>query len=182
MFKPVRVVATVLLFASIVMTFVSAFVLPALLCIVFVAVQYLAFLWVSIFTSPDACVLRVWVVQSKLHPVCADASQVVGRDEVIYYHAMDMCMIPTKTTCRHPIPSLHPSSHTACQTFPLQFQPPHSKSWSALSPSAFAVVSSPSSSSSRALPHSHHDPTAFSSSLFSASHPRISAKVGRSRE
>lgn len=62
MFKPVRVVATILLFASIAMTFVSAFVLPAILCIVFVAVsasrleeytclwlqvQYLAFLWVS---------------------------------------------------------------------------------------------------------------------------------------
>jgi hypothetical protein len=39
MFKPVRVVATVLLFASIAMTFVSAFVLPAILCIVFVIVS-----------------------------------------------------------------------------------------------------------------------------------------------
>lgn len=40
MFKPVRVVATVLLFASIAMTFVSAFVLPAILCIVFVIVSF----------------------------------------------------------------------------------------------------------------------------------------------
>jgi hypothetical protein len=39
MFKPVRVIATVLLFASIIMTFVSAFVLPAILCIIFVIVS-----------------------------------------------------------------------------------------------------------------------------------------------
>lgn len=69
MFKPVRVVATVLLFASIAMTFVSAFVLPAILCIVFVIVsarksqllrrldtqvQYLAFLWYSLSYIPYA--------------------------------------------------------------------------------------------------------------------------------
>lgn len=40
MFKPVRVVATVLLFAAIVMTFVSAFVLPTILCIIFVVVSH----------------------------------------------------------------------------------------------------------------------------------------------
>jgi hypothetical protein len=39
MFKPVRVVATILLFASVAMCFVSAFVLPAILCIVFVIVS-----------------------------------------------------------------------------------------------------------------------------------------------
>ena len=39
MFKPVRVVATILLFASVAMCFVSAFVLPAILCIVFVIVR-----------------------------------------------------------------------------------------------------------------------------------------------
>ncbi|ORX40525.1 Got1/Sft2-like family-domain-containing protein [Kockovaella imperatae] len=54
MFKPVRVVATILLFAAIAMTFVSAFVLPAILCIVFVIVQYLAFLWYSLSYVPYA--------------------------------------------------------------------------------------------------------------------------------
>ena len=38
MFKPIRVVATVILFVSIVLCFVAAFVLPAILCIVFVIV------------------------------------------------------------------------------------------------------------------------------------------------
>ncbi|WVR00149.1 hypothetical protein IAU59_007291 [Kwoniella sp. CBS 9459] len=62
MFKPVRVVATVLLFASIVMTFVSAFVLPTLLCIVFVIVQYLAYLWYSLSYIPYARTLvKSWI-------------------------------------------------------------------------------------------------------------------------
>jgi hypothetical protein len=47
MFKPVRIVATIIMIAAIIMTFVSAFVLPAILCIVFVIVQYLAETWVS---------------------------------------------------------------------------------------------------------------------------------------
>ncbi|KAI9634118.1 SFT2-domain-containing protein [Dioszegia hungarica] len=62
MFKPVRVVATVLLFASIAMTFVSAFVLPAILCIVFVIIQYLAYLWYSLSYIPYARTLvKSWV-------------------------------------------------------------------------------------------------------------------------
>ena len=47
MFKGTRIVATIILFISIVMTFVSAFVLPTILCIIFVIIQYLAFLWVG---------------------------------------------------------------------------------------------------------------------------------------
>lgn len=39
MFKLKRVVATVILIGALVMTFVSAFVLPALLCIIFVIVS-----------------------------------------------------------------------------------------------------------------------------------------------
>ncbi|EIW72003.1 hypothetical protein TREMEDRAFT_41456 [Tremella mesenterica DSM 1558] len=54
MFKPVRVVATVLLFASIIMTFVSAFVLPTILCIVFVIIQYICTLWYSLSYIPYA--------------------------------------------------------------------------------------------------------------------------------
>lgn len=42
MWKPVRLVATIIMFAAIVLTFVSAFVLPAVLCIIFVIIQYLA--------------------------------------------------------------------------------------------------------------------------------------------
>lgn len=39
MFKPIRVVATVLMLASIVMCFVAAFLLPTVLCILFVIVR-----------------------------------------------------------------------------------------------------------------------------------------------
>ena len=39
MFKGVRIVATTILLAAIVMTFVSAFVLPTVLCIIFVIVR-----------------------------------------------------------------------------------------------------------------------------------------------
>ncbi|EAL19132.1 hypothetical protein CNBH2310 [Cryptococcus deneoformans B-3501A] len=54
MFKPVRIVATVLMLASIIMTFVSAFVLPTILCIIFVIIQYLAYLWYSLSYIPYA--------------------------------------------------------------------------------------------------------------------------------
>ena len=59
MFKPVRVVATVILFAAIVMTFVSAFVLPTITCIIFVVVQYLAYLWYSLSYIPYARTVSV---------------------------------------------------------------------------------------------------------------------------
>jgi hypothetical protein len=39
MFKPVRVVATILLFIMLALTFVAAFLLPAILCIIFVIVS-----------------------------------------------------------------------------------------------------------------------------------------------
>lgn len=42
MFKPVRVVATILLFIMLALTFVAAFLLPAILCIIFVIVSPLA--------------------------------------------------------------------------------------------------------------------------------------------
>ncbi|WWC72056.1 uncharacterized protein I206_106016 [Kwoniella pini CBS 10737] len=62
MFKPVRIIATILLFISIIMTFISAFVLPAILCIVFVIIQYLAFLWYSLSYIPYARTLvKGWV-------------------------------------------------------------------------------------------------------------------------
>nr|KIR88314.1 hypothetical protein I308_01377 [Cryptococcus tetragattii IND107] len=54
MFKPVRIIATVLMLASIVMTFVSAFVLPTILCIIFVIIQYLAYLWYALSYIPYA--------------------------------------------------------------------------------------------------------------------------------
>ncbi len=46
MFKPVRVVATVVLLVAIAMTFMGAFLLDnALLCLIMVIVEYLAYLW-----------------------------------------------------------------------------------------------------------------------------------------
>ncbi|ORY33408.1 Got1/Sft2-like family-domain-containing protein [Naematelia encephala] len=62
MFKPIRVVATVLLIASIAMTFVSAFVLPTILCIIFVVVQYLCELWYALSYIPYArTVVKGWI-------------------------------------------------------------------------------------------------------------------------
>ena len=46
MFKPIRVVASIVFLAAIGMTFVAAFILRnKLLCLIMVLVQYLAFLW-----------------------------------------------------------------------------------------------------------------------------------------
>jgi hypothetical protein len=55
MFKPVRVVATLLLFGSIGLVFVAAFVLGnALLCLIFCIVEFLAYTWYSLSYIPYA--------------------------------------------------------------------------------------------------------------------------------
>ncbi|KAH8829566.1 Got1/Sft2-like family-domain-containing protein [Flagelloscypha sp. PMI_526] len=55
MFKPVRVVASIIFLGSIALVLVAAFVLNNdLLCIIFVIVQYLAYLWYSISYIPYA--------------------------------------------------------------------------------------------------------------------------------
>jgi len=55
MFKPVRVVATIILLASIAMIFVSAFVIKNdIICIVFVIVEYLAYTWYTLSYIPYA--------------------------------------------------------------------------------------------------------------------------------
>jgi len=61
MFKPVRIIATIVLFATIALVFVGAFVLRnGVLCIVFVIIEYLAYTWYSISYIPyaRAAVLR----------------------------------------------------------------------------------------------------------------------------
>jgi len=63
MFKPVRVVATIVFLAMIVMIFISAFVLGnGTLCIIFVVLEYLAFLWYTLSYIPYArtAVLKVF--------------------------------------------------------------------------------------------------------------------------
>jgi len=63
MFKPVRVVATIVFLASIVLIFVGAFVLNSgILCIIFVVIEYLAFLWYTLSYIPYArsAVLKVF--------------------------------------------------------------------------------------------------------------------------
>jgi len=63
MFKPVRIVATVVFLAMIVMIFISAFVLGnGTLCIIFVVLEYLAFLWYTLSYIPYArtAVLKVF--------------------------------------------------------------------------------------------------------------------------
>jgi len=55
MFKPVRVVATLILLASIIMIFVAAFPLDEpFLCIIFVITQYLAYTWYTLSYIPYA--------------------------------------------------------------------------------------------------------------------------------
>jgi len=55
MFKPVRVVATIVFLASIGLVFVGAFVLDNdLLCIIFVIIEYLAYTWYTLSYIPYA--------------------------------------------------------------------------------------------------------------------------------
>jgi len=63
MFKPVRIVATVVFLAMIIMIFISAFVIgSSTLCIIFVVLEYLAFLWYTLSYIPYArtAVLKVF--------------------------------------------------------------------------------------------------------------------------
>ena len=55
MFKPVRVVASIIFLASIGLIFVGAFVIKSsILCLILVFVQYLAFLWYTLSYIPYA--------------------------------------------------------------------------------------------------------------------------------
>ncbi|KAF9049340.1 SFT2-domain-containing protein [Hymenopellis radicata] len=55
MFKPVRVVATIVFLASIVLVLVGAFVLNSdILCLIFVIIEYLAYTWYSLSYIPYA--------------------------------------------------------------------------------------------------------------------------------
>jgi len=55
MFKPVRVIATIVFLASIGLVFVAAFVLRnEILCIVFVVIEYLAYTWYTLSYIPYA--------------------------------------------------------------------------------------------------------------------------------
>ncbi|KAI0309073.1 SFT2-domain-containing protein [Amylostereum chailletii] len=63
MFKPIRVVATIVFFISIGLIFVGAFVIGSgILCIIFVVIEYLAFLWYTLSYIPYArtAVLKVF--------------------------------------------------------------------------------------------------------------------------
>ncbi|KAJ7582603.1 Got1/Sft2-like family-domain-containing protein [Mycena floridula] len=55
MFKPVRILATIVFLASIGLVFVGAFVLSnGILCIIFVIIEYLAFTWYTLSYIPYA--------------------------------------------------------------------------------------------------------------------------------
>jgi len=55
MFKPVRVIATIVFLASIGLVFVGAFVLGnGILCLIFVFIEYLAFTWYTLSYIPYA--------------------------------------------------------------------------------------------------------------------------------
>jgi len=63
MFKPVRIIASIVFLAMIIMIFISAFVIrSSTLCIVFVVLEYIAFLWYTLSYIPYArtAVLRVF--------------------------------------------------------------------------------------------------------------------------
>ncbi|TRM62724.1 Got1/Sft2-like family-domain-containing protein [Schizophyllum amplum] len=58
MFKPVRVLATLIFLASIVLVFIAAFVLSSdILSIIFVIVEYLAYTWYTLSYIPYAAAL-----------------------------------------------------------------------------------------------------------------------------
>ncbi|TFK54828.1 SFT2-domain-containing protein [Heliocybe sulcata] len=62
MFKPVRILATIIFLGSIVLVFIGAFVLKSdLLCILFVIIEYLAYTWYTLSYIPYArsAVLKV---------------------------------------------------------------------------------------------------------------------------
>lgn len=54
MFKPVRIIASLIMLGAIAMCFISAFLLPAALCILFVIIEYCAMLWYSLSYIPYA--------------------------------------------------------------------------------------------------------------------------------
>ncbi|PBK77687.1 SFT2-domain-containing protein [Armillaria solidipes] len=55
MFKPVRVIATFVFLASIVLVFIAAFVLDNdILCLIFVIIEYLAYTWYTLSYIPYA--------------------------------------------------------------------------------------------------------------------------------
>jgi len=55
MFKPVRLLATIVFLASIALVFVGAFVIGNdVLCIIFVIIEYLAYIWYSLSYIPYA--------------------------------------------------------------------------------------------------------------------------------
>ncbi|RDX48269.1 SFT2-domain-containing protein [Polyporus arcularius HHB13444] len=63
MFKPIRVVATIIFLGSIGLIFVGAFVIRSnLLCIIFVIIEYIAYTWYTLSYIPYArgAVLRVF--------------------------------------------------------------------------------------------------------------------------
>jgi len=63
MFKPIRVVATIVFIASIGLVFVGAFVLGnEVLCLIFVIIEYLAYTWYTLSYIPyaRAAVLKVF--------------------------------------------------------------------------------------------------------------------------
>ncbi|KAL9715031.1 hypothetical protein Ac2012v2_001691 [Leucoagaricus gongylophorus] len=65
MFKPVRVVASIIFLASIGLVFVAAFVLHSdILCLIFVIIEYLAYTWYTLSYIPYArsAVLKVFGV------------------------------------------------------------------------------------------------------------------------
>lgn len=63
MFKPVRIVATIVFLASIGLVFVGAFVIKSdILCIIFVIIEYLAYTWYTLSYIPYArsAVLKIF--------------------------------------------------------------------------------------------------------------------------
>jgi len=55
MFKPVRIVATIVFLASVALVFIGAFVLKSeVLCIIFVVIEYLAYTWYCLSYIPYA--------------------------------------------------------------------------------------------------------------------------------
>lgn len=66
MFKPVRIIASVIMLMAIGMCFISAFLLPAALCILFVIIEYCAMAWYSLSYIPYARDVSYGVLDGRL--------------------------------------------------------------------------------------------------------------------
>jgi len=102
-FKLKRIAATVILVVALIMTFVAAFVLPAILCIIFVIVRPLSSLKESLLTTQIQYLAYLWVRLDSRSPM-ARVSNECDADLAVLFELFAWC------TCRKSVHFHHDSS------------------------------------------------------------------------